>query len=66
MTNKYVVVQDSADGTSYPVDTAEQIETAIKALKAVGAESARVYVGDPECPDSYWSGTLYVPLTDAE
>ena len=62
MPNTFIVVHDSPDGTTYPTDTQEEIALAIDALRASGEESARVYVGDPECPDSYWNGrTLYVP-----
>lgn len=50
----YVVV----DEESYPVDTPEQIEAAEEALKAAGEASAPVYVGHPDCPDSYANGQI--------
>lgn len=54
----YVVINEEL----YPVDTPDQIDTAQTALVNVGQYSARVYAGDPECPDSYWNGqTLYQP-----
>lgn len=58
----YVVVYDSAEGTSYPVDTPEEVEAAESALVNAGQYSARIYFGDPADPDSYWGGqTLYQP-----
>jgi hypothetical protein len=61
-TETFIVVHDSPDGTAYPTDTTDEIALAIEALRANGEESARVYAGDPECPDSQWNGqTLYVP-----
>ena len=56
MTTKFVVVQNSPDGTSMPVDTAEQVEAARLALAECGQYAADVYYGDPECPDAYASG----------
>jgi hypothetical protein len=62
MPSTYIVVHDSPDGTAYPTDTEEEVAMAIEALRANGEESARVYAGEPDCPDSYANGqTLYVP-----
>jgi hypothetical protein len=62
MPSTYIVVHDSPGGTVYPTDTREEIALAIDALRANGEESARVYAGDPDCPESYANGqTLYVP-----
>ena len=66
MTCKFIVVQDSFDGTSMPVDTPEQIEVALAAMRNVGQEIANVYFGDPEDPDSYASGRRLIALNGVE
>jgi len=46
---QYVAIpQDgSTDDAIYPVDTAEQIDTARAALRGAGIEKADVFVGEP-------------------
>jgi hypothetical protein len=41
-----------------PIDTDEQIAAAQQALRDVGEEVAAVYVGPPDCPDSYKGSML--------
>lgn len=62
MARQYVVVQNSADGTSMPVDSEEQVDAALAAMARCGQDVADVYYGDPADPDSYASGQrLVVP-----
>lgn len=46
---------------TYPVDIEEEIVVAQKAMLDAGVGELPVWVGDPECPDSYRNGeTLFV------
>lgn len=60
MTAQYVVVQSSADGTSVPVNSEEQVDAALAAMARCGQDVADIYFGDPADPDSYASGQRLV------
>jgi hypothetical protein len=63
MSEKFIVV--NATQESMPINDSKEIEAAINALIACDEHSARVYVGHPEDPDSYWNGmTLRVPAAE--
>lgn len=68
MTKRYVVISSGThmrEDASMPIDSAEEIEAAIQAMTDVGQWSARIYRGDPDCPDSYPTGqSLYAHETN--
>ena len=51
---------------TYLTDTDKQIAAARKALMVAGLESAPVWAGHPDCPDSYRNGDVLWALTAAD
>ena len=47
-----------SDGTAYPVDTAEEVEEALAAMRAVDCIQAIIWNGEPGCEGVYSSGTV--------
>jgi hypothetical protein len=54
----YITITEGEHTAVYATDTAEQIAEAQAALAAHGIDSARVWTGDPDCPDSYETGDV--------
>lgn len=55
--SQFILINTGAeDSTPYPLDSVEQIEAAQDAMREHGMDSAPVYVGDPDDPDSYRAG----------
>ena len=61
MTSKYIVIDINSDldPITYPINTDDEIEKAQKALRDAGLAWEDVYVGDPDCPDSYVTETKF-------
>jgi hypothetical protein len=54
-------------GVTYPLDTDAEIETAQAAMRDLCVPEVRIYVGSPDCPDSYESiRVLYAGTDDCE
>jgi hypothetical protein len=58
MRNYITITIDQGEHSTavYPIDTAEQIAEAQAELASLGIASARIWAGDPDCPDSYETG----------
>jgi hypothetical protein len=54
----YITITEGEHTATYATDTVEQVAEAQAALAAHGLDSARVYAGDPDCPDSYETGDV--------
>lgn len=63
----YIVIDqgEGGDFAFYYTDTEEQIDEARAALAAWGLDSAPVWAGDPDCPDSYKNGQVVFQQDEA-
>jgi hypothetical protein len=53
---QYIVVYQD----SFTIDTDEEREQAVRAMQVGGFKRAAIFVGDPEDPSSYFSGTYLI------